>query len=128
MEESFPSGHTKTSVSTWVNLVRIPTIKQGELFEDDHQYTITSEWCVDNLATKKSQTFTKYYTLVKPMKKPIQSLLNASERILIETPPTSIERFDLSNRTRFRMFQCYKKIILLVSLLVTRGLANGKLL
>lgn len=93
MEESLPSGHTKTSVSTWVDLVRIPTIKQGQLFEDDNKYAITSEWCVDNLATKKSQTFTKYYNLLKPIKEPIQALLNASERVLIETPPTLIERF-----------------------------------
>lgn len=93
MEESLPSGHNKKSVSTWVDVVRIPTIKQAQLFEDDKKYVVTSEWCVDNLATKKSQTFVKYFTLLKPTEKPIQTLLDASERILIETPPTPIERF-----------------------------------
>lgn len=93
MEESLPSGHTKTSVSTWVNLVKIPTIKQGQLFEDEKKFVITSEWCVDNLATKKSQVYTKYYTLLKPIKEPIHALFNASKRILIETPPTPVERY-----------------------------------
>ncbi|KAG4079036.1 hypothetical protein HA402_001691 [Bradysia odoriphaga] len=91
MEESLPTGHTKTSVSTWVDIARIPTIKQGQLFEDDKKYVITSEWSVDNLATKKSQTFVKCFTLIKPINGPIQGLLNASERILIATPPTPIE-------------------------------------
>lgn len=92
MEESLPTGHTKTSVSTWVDVVKIPTIKQGQLFEDDKKYVVTSEWSVDNLATKKAQTFVKYFTLLKPVNEPVQALLNASDRILIETPPTPIER------------------------------------
>lgn len=91
MEESLPTGRTKTSVSTWVDIATIPTIKQGQLFEDDQKYVIASEWSVDNLATKKTQTFAKYFTLLKPIKQPIQALFNASDRILIETPLTPIE-------------------------------------
>lgn len=94
MEESLPIGHTKTSVSTWVDVVKIPTIKQGQLFEDDSKYEITSEWCVDNLATKKSQTFTKCFTLLKPKDRSVSILLESSERTLIETPAIPTERFD----------------------------------
>lgn len=92
MEESLPSGHTNTSVSTWVDAIKIPTIKQGQLFEDEVKYLIASEWSTDSLATKKSQTFTKYYTLLKPTKAPVQALLSEAERILFETPPTPTER------------------------------------
>lgn len=109
MEESLPVGHTKKSVSTWVDLVRIPTIKQGQLFEDDKKYFITSLWSVDNLATKKSQTFTKHFTLLKPMNGPIQALLNATERILIETPPTPIERLLMNEIKHFHVFVKIKK-------------------
>lgn len=93
MEESLPIGHTRKSVSTWVDVVKIPTIKQGQLFEDNKKFTITSEWCVDNLASKEVQTFSKCFTLLKPSgNDSVTALFETSDHVLIQSSPTPIER------------------------------------
>ena len=92
MTESVPTGRTQTSVSTWVDILRIPTIRQGRIFEDEKKYLISCEWGVDELASKKSAKFLKHYIVQKPANGSLAALLSSPKDFITETPPVPVNR------------------------------------